>query len=85
VHADTEQLAGIEGIAMDVGTLHFDSVLVDGKNKVVLYKYHIASYLSERWIRSLLPPSVESSHLEGRRRLLRTARNIEPRPEARAL
>src|SRR5450755_614311 len=45
-----EQLAGIEGISMDMWAPFFDSAVAnvpDGKSKIVFDKFHIAKYLSD--------------------------------------
>lgn len=78
-----EQLAGIEGIAMDMWSPFFDSVCAnvpDGKAKIVFDKYHIAKYLSEALDqtrkRMSAVPSVRTA-LKGRRwLLLRNPRNM---------
>jgi hypothetical protein len=61
-------------------------VVVDGKNKVMFDKDRLAKYLSEALDQKSADPSVESNRLKGNRWLvLRPARNIEPRSEARVL
>jgi transposase len=79
-----EQLAGIEGIAMDMWAPYFDSVVAnvpDGKNKVVFDKYHIAKYLSEALDQTRKrmsgDPTIDRTALKGRRwLLLRNPRNM---------
>jgi transposase len=79
-----EQLAGIEGIAMDMWGPYFDSVVAnvpDGKSKIVFDKYHIAKYLSEALDktrkRMSADPSLDRTALKGRRwLLLRNPRNM---------
>jgi len=79
-----EQLAGIEGIAMDMWLPYFDSVVAnvpEGKSKVVFDKYHIAKYLGEALDqtrkRMSADPSVDRTALKGRRwLLLRNPRNM---------
>ena len=56
-----DRLAGIEGIAIDVGASYLDSVVVDGKNKVVFDKYDIVKYLREALDQKSADPSVEST------------------------
>ena len=86
-----EQLAGIEGIAMDMWAPYFDSVVAnvpDGKSKIVFDKYHIATYLSEaldHTRKRMSPdPAIDRTALKGRRwLLLRSPRKHEPLSEAR--
>ncbi len=81
---ESEQLAGIEGIAIDMWRPYFDSVVAnvpDGKNKVVFDKYHIVSYLSKALDktrrRMSADPSLDRTALKGRRwLLLRNPRNM---------
>jgi transposase len=72
-----EQLAGIEGIAMDMWAPYYDSAVAnvpDGKSKIVFDKFHIAKYLSEALDktrkRMSADPSVDRRDLKGRRWLL---------------
>jgi transposase len=72
-----EQLAGIEGVAMDMWGPYFDSVVAnvpDGKNKIVFDKFHIAKYLSDALDttrkRMIAVPADDRRSLKGSRRLL---------------
>src|SRR5580704_5707505 len=79
-----EQLAGIEGIAMDMWLPYFDSVVAhvpEGTSKIVFDKYHIAKYLSEALDQTRKrmsgDPSIDRTGLKGRRwLLLRNPRNM---------
>jgi transposase len=72
-----EQLAGIEGISMDMWAPFFDSAVAnvpDGKSKIVFDKFHIAKYLSEALDqtrkRMSADASIDRKALKGRRWLL---------------
>jgi len=79
-----EQLAGIEGISMDMWLPFFDSAVAnvpDGKNKIVFDKFHIAKYLGEALDqtrkRMSADASIDRTALKGRRwLLLRNPRNM---------
>jgi transposase len=73
----TEQLAGIEGISMDMWAPFFDSAVAnvpDGKSKIVFDKFHIAKYLGEALDqtrkRMSTDVSIDRTALKGRRWLL---------------
>ena len=72
-----EQLAGIEGISMDMWAPFFDSAVAnvpDGKSKIVFDKFHIAKYLGEALDqtrkRMSTDASIDRTALKGRRWLL---------------
>jgi transposase len=79
-----EQLAGIEGISMDMWAPFFDSAAAnvpDGKSKIVFDKCHIAKYLGEALDqtrkRMSADASIDRTALKGRRwLLLRNPRNM---------
>ena len=79
-----EQLAGIEGISMDMWAPFFDSAVAnvpDGKSKIVFDKFHIAKYLSDALDktrkRMAVDTSIDRTALKGRRWLiLRNPRNM---------
>jgi transposase len=68
----SEQLAGIEGIAMDMWLPYFESAIAhvpDAASKIVFDKFHITSYLTkavdQTRRRLMRDPSVENDDLKG--------------------
>lgn len=68
----SEQLAGIEGIAMDMWLPYFESAIAhvpDAASKIVFDKFHITSYLTkavdQTRRRLMRDPSVEHDDLKG--------------------